>query len=239
MPLYKIADLIVSMTPQYEKMCQLMNKYEVQLMEKADINITLSKQFFYNACIELSYLSLSDIENIYSLSQFSAQLAGFNGIVLHGSAIVYNGNGYIFSGNSGIGKSTHTQLWQRYFGDDAVTVLNDDKPAIRVIKGKPYVYGTPWCGDSYVNTNDSAPLRAVVFLDKADNNTVQLITNTVDKVYKLIEQSKRKYEQQDLNKILSVIDQLINTVDFYNAQLTPGITAVTAVHDVICNTKQQ
>ena len=44
---------------------------------------------------------------------------------------------YVFSADSGTGKSTHTQLWLEHFGDRAY-ILNDDKPAIRLIDGKVY-----------------------------------------------------------------------------------------------------
>ena len=49
--------------------------------------------------------------------------------MLHSSAVVADGKAYLFTADSGTGKSTHTQLWPRMFGDRAY-ILNDDKPAL-------------------------------------------------------------------------------------------------------------
>ena len=39
------------------------------------------------------------------------------GFYLHSSAVELDGRAYLFSGKSGVGKSTHTRLWQQIFGD--------------------------------------------------------------------------------------------------------------------------
>ena len=56
----------------------------------------------------------------------------YNGMMIHSSAVVVDGKAYLFSAPSGTGKSTHTAFWLKKFGDRAY-ILNDDKPAVRVI----------------------------------------------------------------------------------------------------------
>ena len=68
-----------------------------------------------------------------------------DGFYLHASAVCVDGRAYLFSGPSGMGKTTHTRLWQQIFGEKA-QVINDDKPALRCLEGIWYAYGTPWCG---------------------------------------------------------------------------------------------
>lgn len=62
--------------------------------------------------------------------------------MVHSSAIKYNDKCYLFSADSGVGKSTHTSLWHKVYGDK-VQIINDDKPIIRLENNKLIVYGSP------------------------------------------------------------------------------------------------
>ena len=59
-----------------------------------------------------------------------------HGFMLHASAVEVDGKAYLFSASSGTGKSTHTKLWQEYFGYDKALIINDDKPALKFEAGK-------------------------------------------------------------------------------------------------------
>lgn len=98
-------------------------------------------------------------------------IRSFGGIVFHSSAVSVGGEGVVFSAESGTGKSTHTKLWQQEFKD--VRVINDDTPIIRVMSdGQVMLYGTPWAGSTGINSNESAPLRAIVFLSRGEHNSI-------------------------------------------------------------------
>ena len=88
-----------------------------------------------------------------------------NGFVFHSSTIDYLGKGILFSADSGTGKSTHTQQWLKYYPYET-RIINDDTPFIRIIKGKNYVFGTPWAGKSDLNLNVVVPLDTIVFLER-------------------------------------------------------------------------
>ena len=100
---------------------------------------------------------------------FRYHILQHDGVVLHSSSLAYRNQGILFSAPSGTGKSTHTGLWKRYLGD-AVTIINDDSPAVRFFDGQPYLCGTPWSGKTDINTNLRVPLRAVVFLQRGSEN---------------------------------------------------------------------
>ena len=89
-----------------------------------------------------------------------------NGFVFHSSTIDYNGKGVLFSADSGTGKSTHTSQWLKYYPYET-RIINDDTPLVRIIKGKTYVFGTPWAGKSGLNLNVVVPLESIVFLERA------------------------------------------------------------------------
>ena len=88
-----------------------------------------------------------------------------------------------FSGHSGMGKSTHTNLWKEQFGtkiingdlnligwsngEQANIGQSVDKPGS---KGHPIVYGMPWCGTSGIASTKSYPLGGIVLLGRSDND---------------------------------------------------------------------
>lgn len=96
----------------------------------------------------------------------------YDGILVHSAGIILNGEGIIFSGISGAGKTTISRLWQKR-GD--VTLLSDDRIIIRKENGQYFVYGTPWPGEGRASSSEKAPLKRVLFLSKAAQNTLILI----------------------------------------------------------------
>lgn len=102
---------------------------------------------------------------------FTFAMTFFNGFSVHASSIVYNNTGLAFSALSGTGKSTHTGLWLKNY--PGTVILNDDKPAMRFVDGEWKIYGTPWAGTTGINQNMSVPLKALVFLERSENNTIR------------------------------------------------------------------
>ena len=65
-------------------------------------------------------------------------------LLVHGSAVVADGSAYLFIAPSGTGKSTHTALWTKTFGE-RVFIINDDKQLLRIgSDGVITTYATPW-----------------------------------------------------------------------------------------------
>lgn len=169
--------------------------------------------------------SLTDYEYMLTGFAFSDRLTQLGGAVLHGSALAMDNQGIVFSANSGVGKSTHAKLWKEYFGDD-VAIVNDDKPAIRFRDGIPHIYGTPWSGKTDLNTNMRVPLRAIVFIKRADVNRIERL-NVRESLFALIEQIERPYYDSGLGlKILERIEQIVATVLVYRLYCNISYEAV-------------
>lgn len=94
----------------------------------------------------------------------------YDGMVIHASTIVYDGRAVTFTAPSGTGKSTHTGLWKQYYPD--TRIINDDMPTLRLVDGVFHAFGTPWCGKSKINENVSAPLHALVFIERAEECSI-------------------------------------------------------------------
>lgn len=122
----------------------------------------------------MTYLNLgtTDWEYLYTGFMFANRITYLGGTVLHSSAMAYKHNGIVFSADPGTGKSTHVSLWKKKFGDDVI-IVNDDKPAVRFHGDKAYIYGTPWSGKTDLNVNVREPLKAIVFIERAEQNSIE------------------------------------------------------------------
>lgn len=99
---------------------------------------------------------------------FSQSIIKYEAVSVHAAA-VYSGNiSYLFMGESGIGKSTHAQLWIDNI--PGTKLLNDDNPVIRIIGNDIYVYGTPWSGKTACYKNMFFRIGGIVRLRKCISN---------------------------------------------------------------------
>ena len=64
---------------------------------------------------------------------------------MHGVALCYQQNGYLFLAPSGVGKTTHTNLWKEHL-KDKVDIINGDKPILEFTQDKIILHASPWCG---------------------------------------------------------------------------------------------
>jgi hypothetical protein len=89
------------------------------------------------------------------------------GLLLHGSCFKHNGLAYLFLGRSGAGKST---IARRALG---VTVVHDDRIAVRKIKDRWWAFGLPLCdNDKNTGRNIEAPLAGVYLIHKSNRLAV-------------------------------------------------------------------
>lgn len=135
-------------------------------------------------------------------------------ILFHGSALSLDGNAYIFTAKSGTGKSTHTRLWREAFGD-RVIMINDDKPLIKITDKGAVVYGTPWCGKHNLGENVSAPLVAIVSLERSKVNRIE--QSDARKMFpKILSQTYRTKNVPALQKTLALADKMLKFVSVYD-----------------------
>lgn len=85
-------------------------------------------------------------------------------LMTHGVAISCDGKGFVFTAESGVGKSTHAFLWQKYLGEERVRVINGDKPILWFKGEEVMACGTPWSGKEHLDENTSVPLKGICLL---------------------------------------------------------------------------
>ena len=177
-------------------------------------------------------LSLTDFEYLHTGEAFANRLAYLGGLVMHGSAISYEGKGIVFSAPSGTGKSTHAGLWKQQYGERVVHI-NDDKPAIRFNEESPVVYGTPWSGKTDTNSNNSAPLKAIVFLEQASENQIQPLS-VDDALMHIYRETVRPFYDEALGmKVLEAAERLIQSIPVFLLKCTISSQAVELVKNTM------
>ena len=160
------------------------------------------------------YFTQTDWEYMYTGFSFKNRLTVLGGEVLHSSALALDGQGVAFSAPSGTGKSTHVGLWRQVFGD-RVTVINDDKPALRFTENGVMIYGTPWSGKTAENTNCRVPLKAIVFIERGQENRLERLS-PLDGMIQLAGQISRPYYDAGLGqKSVEFIQRLSTAVPMY------------------------
>jgi hypothetical protein len=131
-----------------------------------------------------------------------------------------DGYAYLFSAPCGTGKSTHTSLWRKTFGEDRVLMLNDDKPALRLEDGRWYAYGTPWSGKTAQNINMRVPLGGICVLTRGETNEIAPFGGT-RAALALMEQTARPGMVEGRGSMLELIDKLLTMVPVWKLQCTP------------------
>ena len=164
-------------------------------------------------------ISDSYAESLAVFRKMSTLAAEKDVLLMHGSAFSFDGKAVIITAPSGTGKSTHTALWLKAFGD-RVRVINDDKPWLKRENGRFTVYGTPWMGKSNLGENISAPLCAVCVLHRAEENSV---TPCTKKIEALLSQIFRPADVPHLRRVLNNICLLEKE---------------TAIYDIYCNMEE-
>lgn len=182
--------------------------------KNADIKIEVNEKRVLNAMKEHPELIQDDWEYMISGSDFYTELLKFNGILLHSSCIVVDGWAYAFSADSGTGKSTHTQLWLDYFKDKAY-ILNDDKPAIRLIDDTVYACGTPWSGKYDYSTPEIVKLAGICFLQRSEDNWIKK-AETSKAVFNIFSQTVRKLSESNMESLFNVIEKIFEKVPLYD-----------------------
>ena len=122
---------------------------------------------------ELLEASTPQVLELLVLCRMIAEiLPRYERVLFHGSTLAIDGNGVLFTAKSGTGKSTHTRFWRNTFGD-RVKMVNDDKPFLHIGSDGVTAYGTPWRGKHALGENMSAPLKAIVFVNRGEENRIE------------------------------------------------------------------
>lgn len=115
----------------------------------------------------------ASVEQLFPLLSLQHALLCREHLLLHGAFLTYQHCGLLFTGRSGIGKTTQSRLWQRRFRAEAV---NEDRAVIDASSQAVRVCGVPVAGSSPFCENKTAPLKAIIVLGQAPENSIERLS---------------------------------------------------------------
>lgn len=237
--IYKIADKFIEINSIYEEVHILCKEYLVNdiqpnfkvIISQCDIDFEREKSKKENEYegIPIKEYSNSYLETLAVYRKICNRLIDDNIVLFHGSCIAVDNGGYLFTAKSGTGKSTHTRLWREFFKNKA-TMVNDDKPLIKISNNDIIVYGTPWNGKHHLGNNISVPLKAICILERDNTNHIEII-NSKNAYPILLQQIYRPKEPSKMIKTLNLLDKLSNNVSLYKLDCNISQEAVLTAYN--------
>lgn len=219
----KVADLTVDINIKNDLLLSRVEPYLYSGDDEADIVFTVSEKYYEDRQKESPHLTLGECEYLWSGGFFYEQLAKYNGLMLHASCVEYGGKAYLFSARSGTGKSTHTHLWLKYLPGSRI--INDDKPAIRLVDGVFYAYGTPWSGKTDESVNIGVPIAGICFLSRGSENKIKRIPG-IKALKQFLDQTVRPYDKALMDDMLETLNLVLTNIPIYEMECDMSEEAV-------------
>jgi len=232
MNIYRIADLDIGIITRFDFTKEYISEYLTDSTEPLFTVCVTDEQIAYEKSITPDTIP----EPYYELTAIlrvicNTVLEKYNGFFFHCSCFEYEGNAYIFTAKSGTGKSTHTRLWREVFGDK-ITMINDDKPIVRLIDDKFFVYGTPWNGKHSISNNIKAPIKAIFYLHQAQENKV-CKCEPLSAISKILSQTILPDNKKAMNTLLDITEKFVTDVPVLDLYCDISRDAVMTAYNAI------
>lgn len=179
-------------------------------------------------------------ENIWNLIdkiEVASLLLKHKALILHASYIIYKGEAILFTAPSGTGKTTQAELWKEMLGAE---IINGDRVILRMEGGRLRAYGLPFSGSSGICVNREAPVRTIVVLEQAKENTVRRL-KVLDSIGMLYSQTAvQRWRAAEVSDTLEVLETFIESVPIVKLCCLPNSEAVYELEKEIyeeCTTK--
>lgn len=151
-------------------------------------------------------------------------------IYLHSSLIDYQGNGLMFLGPSGIGKTTQAELWNQY--RDAL-IINGDVVFVQETPDAFLGWGTPWHGSSPYCENTSVPVKALIVLKQAPENSIRELTG-FEKVTAVSNNVfYPRWLEGGMELCLETLNHLLSALPVYELSCRPDEDAVRLTEEAV------
>lgn len=243
----ELAGQIIKIISKYEKVYSLCRDYLYLGNEKKEVlsininNEDIVKEFFsLNASMPTKqnaheYISshYGHLEALAVYNKIANKMPYFDTFLMHGSVVAQGNFAYMFTAPSGIGKTTRTRLWMKEIPNSFV--VNGDKPLIKIVDNKTVLAcGTPWCGKEGWNTNVMIPLRAIFFLERADENGKSFVSEITssEAFISLLQQVHHPDDVNSMHNTLHLLKRMTRIVKFYRFQSTPTTEAIRLAYEI-------
>lgn len=208
---YEIAGLKVEMEPRFGRLTKACEGYRSSGTPVMTLTPDPRDE------VQVQVPTQEEREYILHSAAFCREIIQHGRFFLHASAVVCGGGAYLFSGPSGIGKSTHTALWQKLY--PGIQILNDDKPVIWPEKGHITAWGTPFSGRTDLQRNLGVPLMGICFLKQARENRIRPVAET-EALALILNNTWRPKDDKTMNLLLNGIQQVLEEIPIFELSCT-------------------
>lgn len=169
--------------------------------------------------------------SIFILQIFYSCAACHQIVQLHSSLIRTRSNfGLMFLGPSGIGKTTQAELWNQY--RDAL-IINGDVVFVQETPDAFLGWGTPWHGSSPYCENTSVPVKALIVLKQAPENSIRELTG-FEKVTAVSNNVfYPRWLEGGMELCLETLNHLLSALPVYELSCRPDEDAVRLTEEAV------
>lgn len=146
----------------------------------------------------------------YAVRSIYFYLALHRGIVaLHSASILYEDKLWLFSAASGVGKSTHAELWRKLF---CTRIINGDINLVTLQGGKPVVCGNPWHGTSNIFNTCTFPLGGIILLKQGQEDNITPLSDSQKELFLLHRSISPLWTADLMDRNHELLKELASTV---------------------------
>lgn len=164
----KIADIAIGIDNRFSYVEDISRDYLTQDAPEFTLSVS-DADIDYERSLSEENFPVGVFESTAIYRKMAERLTQYDAFIFHGAVIEYEKRAYLFTAKSGVGKTTHIRLWQKRFSKE-VSVLNGDKPVIRIINGEVFAAGTPWRGKEAYGKPGMLQLSGIAFLERSEIN---------------------------------------------------------------------
>ena len=168
---------------------------------------------------------IRSLDHLLDASELELLLSRLDIFNLHSSFVRRpEGDAILFTAPSDTGKSTPADLGAKSAGAD---ILTGARSRLRRVDGVWTAFGSPFAGSSNIFRNESAPVRALVVLRQAPENTIRRLP--LAEAFRAIysESVLPRWHTEAHQHIISLVTEIVSEVPVYLLACTPDERAVT------------
>ena len=151
--------------------------------------------------------------------------------LLHAAVFKVENRGIALIADSGTGKTTHMKLWKELLGEK-LTIINGDKPIVRIIDDTPFAYGTPWCGKEGYTSTEKVALTDLCFIKRSEENKTVKIEKG-DAAKRLFSHVMLPVGSEELLRMAEMLDTSVNNCNVWEIYCNTDISAAEAARQAI------
>ena len=167
--------------------------------------------------------TIQSLTNVFDAGCMEYMLSALGVINLHSAFIRHDGGAILFTAPSQTGKSTQAGLWEQYCGAEQI---NGDRSVIRRVDGVWTAFGFPFAGSSGIYRPDAVPIRAIVVLRQAPENTIERLRPS--EAFRLLysESAIQRWHEAGHTAVVDRLLALSRDIPVYLLRCTPDERAV-------------